>query len=84
MASFVLEGEVDWPFPKSAGMMMKYCETCEIADRKRSHGSACWITLFGFRDLSSPISQRLSDIAVQTSERAIEDALIYADIQNTK
>ncbi len=41
-------------------------------------------TFFGSKDLSSPISQTLSDIAVQKSGRAIEDAFMYANIRNTK
>ena len=85
MARVVLDGEVDWPLPKRAGTTMKYW----IARKSRSINQARFlidglITFLGFRGLSSPISQILSDIAVDMSGRVAEDALMHANIQNTK
>ena len=85
MARVVLDGEVDWPLPKSAGIMMK----CWTARKTRSVNQARFlidvlITFLGFRGFSSPISQILSDIAVDMSGRMAEDALMHANIQNTK
>ena len=60
-----------------------------IAHKSRSINQARFlidgsITFFEFRFLSSPISQMLSDIAVDMSGRMAEDALMHANIQNTK
>ena len=43
-----------------------------------------FFTFLGLRGLLSPISQILSDIAVDMSGRAAEDAFMHANIQNTK
>jgi len=63
---FVFEGEVDWPLPKRAGIIIKNWRGCQVW-YGNEQGYDGPLAFLGFKVLSSPISQTLSDIAVRAS-----------------